>query len=132
MWRRPRVFVLVAAGVLTAEVAATGLKLLFARQRPYLVHDDPGPLMRTHLDLTLPSGHAATAFAGAVLLSFAVPRLAPLFLVLAGAIAASRVYVGVHYPSDVLLGAAVGAAVAIALRLLAGAPRRSARAQPRG
>jgi undecaprenyl-diphosphatase len=52
----------------------------------------------------------------------------PLF-VLAALIAFSRVYNGVHYPVDVLGGAALGLLVATALRLLAGARRRSAPAQ---
>jgi undecaprenyl-diphosphatase len=52
------------------------------------------------------------------MLSFAFPRFAPLLYVLAAAVAFSRVYVGVHYPLDVLGGAALGALIAVALRLL--------------
>jgi membrane-associated phospholipid phosphatase len=52
------------------------------------------------------------------MLSFAFPRLAPLLYVLAAAVAFSRVYVGVHYPLDVLGGAALGTLIAIALRVL--------------
>jgi undecaprenyl-diphosphatase len=86
----------------------------------------PEPLMSTRLDLSLPSGHAATSFAGATLLAFVVPRLTVPFLALAAAIAWSRVYVGVHYPSDIVAGAALGAAIALgatALLRLRAAPR---------
>jgi membrane-associated phospholipid phosphatase len=61
-----------------------------------------------------------------------VAALAVPLLVLAALIAFSRVYVGVHYPFDVLAGAVVGIAVATGLRLLLEALRRSRRSQQAG
>jgi undecaprenyl-diphosphatase len=124
--RRPRLFPLALATVLGSDLAALGLKHLIGRERPYVASPLPEPLMTTQLDLSLPSGHAATSFAGATLLALVVPRLAVPFLALAAAIAWSRVYVGVHYPSDIVAGAALGAAVALgatALLRLRAAPR---------
>ena len=73
---------------------------------------------------SFPSGHATTSFACATVLALLLPRLrVPLFL-LAAAVAWSRVYVGVHYPLDVLGGAVLGVAIALALRVLV---RREAR-----
>lgn len=62
----------------------------------------------------MPSGHSASAFAGAVVLAFLVPRAAPYLIALASVMAFSRIYVGVHWPSDVVAGAALGTAVALA------------------
>ncbi|MGE0812083.1 MAG: phosphatase PAP2 family protein [Vicinamibacterales bacterium] len=63
-------------------------------------------------DPSFPSGHAATAVAGALAGTAMVPALRVSLWVLATAMAYSRVYVGVHYPSDVLAGAVLGAACA--------------------
>jgi undecaprenyl-diphosphatase len=111
--RRPVAFMLVTAGVLTADMLALLLKLLGGRDRPFIVNPEQDPLVGTPLDLSFPSGHAATAFAGATLLSAFVPRLRLLLYVLAALVAWSRVYVGVHYPLDILAGAVLGTAVGL-------------------
>jgi len=101
------------------------------RARPFITHPQIDPLYVVHSS-SFPAGHAATAVAGAVLLSSLRPRLAPLFLLFALVIGWSRVYVGVHYPTDVLGGALLGAATgAVAVLLLRfGAPRLGAWARP--
>jgi membrane-associated phospholipid phosphatase len=67
---------------------------------------------------SLPSGHATTAGATAMLLTLICPRLWPVFLGAGMAIALSRVALGAHYPSDVLAGYTFGAAGTLALALL--------------
>ena len=60
---------------------------------------------------SFPSGHACSAFAGAWVLTLMWPRVAPLLWGLAALIAVSRIYIGVHYPIDVLGGALLGLGV---------------------
>lgn len=57
---------------------------------------------------SFPSGHAAGAFSLATVLSNRYPRLRPVFYLVASAVALSRVYLGRHYPSDVLAGSLIG------------------------
>jgi membrane-associated phospholipid phosphatase len=89
----------------------TALKLLVRRRRPELA--GLPPLIDTPTRLSFPSAHASTSFAGA----FAFARLglppAPLYA-LALKLACSRLYLGVHYPSDVLAGALLGTVLAAA------------------
>jgi membrane-associated phospholipid phosphatase len=104
-WRRAR------RAVGAAYVTNTALKLAIRRRRPEL----PGlpPLTGTPTGLSFPSAHAATAFAGALAYSdLGVPRL-PLYA-LASTLAYSRLYLGVHYPSDILAGALLGTGLAYA------------------
>jgi undecaprenyl-diphosphatase len=115
VWRRP---VLVAA-VLVADAAADGLagalKSAVGEERPAFRYPEPRALVHVPHDGSFPSGHAATSFACATVLSAFAPRLAPGFLLLAVAIGYSRIYVGVHYPLDVVGGAALGSAVGAVL-----------------
>ena len=99
-------------------------KLLVPRRRP------PSPslsaLVRTPASSSFPSGHSASAFAFATAAAGELPPLALALVPLAGAVAYSRVHTGVHYPSDVAAGAAIGVAcggVARRLRRAAGAQR---------
>ncbi len=104
--------------VVLADWSAMGLKAFFDRPRPPLRYAEPKTLVHNPHDASFPSGHAATSFAAATMLSFAFPRVAPFLYVLAAAVAFSRVYVGVHYPLDVLGGALLGVLIAVGLRLL--------------
>jgi membrane-associated phospholipid phosphatase len=130
-WRRPWIFPLVSAGAFLADLIALGIKVITNRSRPYVDHPDPEPLLGVALDLSFPSGHAASAFAGATLLAGLAPRFAAPLFALAVAMAWSRVYVGVHYPLDVLAGAILGAAVGLGLLFAARALRLPAEVRPR-
>jgi undecaprenyl-diphosphatase len=127
LWRRPWVLATTVAAVVASDLLATLLKLAIPRHRPRVHQLVPGPK-----DHSFPSGHSATAFAGATVLSFYAPRLRVPLFALAALIAFSRVYVGVHWPLDVLAGALLGWLVATALLRLGESRPRSRRAPRSG
>jgi undecaprenyl-diphosphatase len=98
-----------AAGVGIESLLVNGpVKWLFRRSRP--VEDRPRPLpLRAPRTSSFPSGHATSAFCAAALLSDGDAALRPLYYGLALVVAWSRVYVRVHYASDVVGGIVVGA-----------------------
>jgi undecaprenyl-diphosphatase len=132
LWRRPGLLVLVLASDLVAQLLSYGMRDWIGRRRPPLVYPEPKPLVHVPHSGSFPSGHATAAFACATVLAWRAPRLAFPAFALAAAIACSRVYVGVHWPLDVLAGSALGALIATALLMLAAAPRRSPRATRAG
>lgn len=92
------------------------IKSRFRRERP--LHELVRPhRLRQPKTTSFPSGHASSAFMAATLLSEG-SRLAPVYFALAAVIAASRVHVRIHYPSDVVGGAAIGLALGAAVRRL--------------
>lgn len=107
---------LCCAAALIVDVLAVNviLKPLVARTRPYDVLTDI--VILTHLpgDFSFPSGHSAASFACAWALMRSLrperKRWGIAALVLAAVIALSRLYLGVHYPTDVIIGAAIGVA----------------------
>ncbi|HXH87742.1 MAG TPA: phosphatase PAP2 family protein [Gaiellaceae bacterium] len=130
-WRRPWLLARVGATILVAESVSGLLKERLGRDRPPLNDPDPATLVELPHTSSFPSGHATVAFACATALALAVPRLRwPLFT-LAALIAFSRVYVGVHYPLDVLAGAVLGVALGFAVRYAGIGIRTLARARDR-
>ena len=90
------------------------------RARPFVSHPHALTLFTSHsTDASFPSDHAAASFAIAVAVFALHRRTGALFLALAAAITAVRVFEGLHYPTDVLAGAAIGALSAVAVTTLA-------------
>jgi undecaprenyl-diphosphatase len=127
LWRRPYPFLLVAATSITTSLLNALFKYAVQRDRPPTVILDPKPLMEVPTTSSFPSGHTSTSFACAYVISRLAPRLTVPVFVLAALIGFSRVYVGVHYPLDVVAGAIFGLIVARALLMLLAALQRSRR-----
>jgi undecaprenyl-diphosphatase len=109
-----------------ASVAAAGISLAFNqplsqlvdRTRPYIAHPTHAHLLIARsTDPSLPSDHATGAFAIAVAVSAYDRVAATVFFVLAVLVSFARIYVGTHYPFDVVAGALIGTAFACVLRV---------------
>ena len=109
-----------AVGAVAAHAAAIAIKLVVRRARPN--HPAVAVNVSTPSALSFPSAHATSTTAAAMLLCRATRS--PLPLAVVPLMALSRLVLGVHYPSDVVAGALVGAAVAETVTRVAGPGRR--------
>lgn len=88
------------------------MKELANRERPELLEDRLHHVRRPKTS-SFPSGHASSAAVMAVLMSDAVPKLRPIWLVLAGVVGASRIHNRMHYGTDVAAGAVIGTIIGL-------------------
>ena len=102
------------------QLSAHVLKPIIRRERPAHAHLDVHLLVRNSRSYAFPSAHAANTFAGATYCARFAPGLAVPLFALATIVSFSRIYVGVHYPLDLVGGAVLGFMCAIAvLKLMA-------------
>ena len=106
--------VLFAMGIDTL-ITEYGIKNIVCRVRPCNLVDDVNMLVKKPTSYSFPSNHSASAFAGAVAVMLTIKKKAwtiPAF-VFSGIISFSRMYVFVHFPSDVFAGILLGSTVAV-------------------
>ncbi|MGN0297813.1 MAG: phosphatase PAP2 family protein [Lachnospiraceae bacterium] len=108
-------FILLLVLALTAFIINLMIKPLFSRQRPYERFEDHDPLIKEPFGSSFPSGHSATSFACAVTMLYLGLPFAWLGFILAACIALSRIYLFVHFPTDVLFGIAAGSLLGLVI-----------------
>ncbi len=112
---------LIPTTTLSDQLNSSMLKYIIERARPCHELANVHLLVGCGSGYSFPSSHAVNNFAGAIVLAYFIPKWTWTFFSFAALVAFSRVYVGVHYPSDVIggafLGLAIGAAVITAFRV---------------
>lgn len=93
-------------------ILTVSLKGLFLRPRPSETLSNI-KLLRTEISPSFPSGHSSRVFAGATILGHQYPKYKIIFIILAILVAFSRIYIGVHYPLDTLIGSINGILVGL-------------------
>ncbi len=116
-------FLIACAAAYLAGVVEDWMKEAVARVRPCRVVEGIRLILSCPKSFSMPSGHAISSFAFAVPLFYLTREFIVLFgrlypLILAALIAFSRIYLGVHYPTDVLVGSIMGAGIGLALSVL--------------
>lgn len=89
------------------------IKNYFRRKRPFITVVQNIVVGRKPSSWSFPSGHSASSFACATALTCAYPKKAPLFYALAALVGFTRIYLGAHYPGDVVSGATLGTVSAV-------------------
>ena len=105
---RIAVVLLVIGVALSDQICNTVVKPLVGRIRPCNVLENVRLLVNCPKSLSFPSGHATNIFTGTLILSSIYQRLRIPLIIIAILVAYSRIYVGVHYPLDVLVGGLLG------------------------
>lgn len=101
------------AAVVISHIPVALAKRLSPRSRPYQVLPQARTGPRPLRDPSFPSGHTTAAFAMLTPWMIASPALIPLLLPIGAGVALSRVYFGLHYPSDTVAGMLLGSATAL-------------------
>lgn len=110
-WSRAGLQAAVALAISHVPVAI--VKKLYPRIRPYLAIPETITFRNPLTDHSFPSGHTTAIFSVTVPFMLTDPLMILLLLPFALIVAVSRMYLGLHYPSDVLVGAAIGTSVAM-------------------
>jgi undecaprenyl-diphosphatase len=112
-------FILGLASLALSDWGSYNLKQIFERPRPCTILEDVHLLVGCGSSYSMPSNHAVNSFAFvAPFLILFRNRIRYVFLIIAFFVSFSRIYVGVHYPSDIIAGGLFGAALALSLTAL--------------
>lgn len=106
--------------MILSQIVVQSLKLLLSRQRPYEIIEQLNTFGINLKDYSFPSGHTTASFSIATVIALNIPIVSLLAFLVATIIGMSRIYLGVHYPTDVVAGIilGVGSSVLVHMYLL--------------
>lgn len=111
--RRKYVFIMIIALILCLLLGNLFMKNFFCRQRPFISYPGKELLIPAPKDFSFPSSHAMSSFCASTIIYKSGIKTGGLSILLACLISFSRLYLYVHYPSDVLVGALIGTIIAL-------------------
>lgn len=108
---KKQAFVMFIGLVIVSVVGNLIIKNIFIRPRPFEVYPYVDLMIKAPMDYSFPSGHTASSFISAFILSYYYPKQGKWAWLLASLIALSRMVLFVHFPTDILGGLALGLAI---------------------
>lgn len=100
-----------------SQIIVHSLKRILSRERPYKILQQLNTFGINLKDYSFPSGHTAASFSIATTLALNLPKMSIIVFIVAIVIGISRIYLGVHYPTDVAAGMVIGFTIAFILHL---------------
>lgn len=100
-----------------SQIIVHSLKRILSRERPYKILEQLNTFGINLKDYSFPSGHSAASFSLATTIALNIPRLSIIVFFLAILVAVSRIYLGVHYPTDVAAGIIIGLSTSLIVHL---------------
>lgn len=122
VFKRNRIYKIMTFGAFVAAgwawVINNLIGLIYFRPRPFIDHEVFKLISKSGLEKSFPSDHAAISFAIAFVIFFYNKKLGIVFLILALLVGVGRIFVGVHYPLDILAGGTVGFLSALIAKII--------------
>lgn|SRR3989338_4803929 len=115
---RNMVLVAVSSALVARLIFVSVIRFFYAHPRPFMVFENIKQLINHDIISSFPSGHASFYFALAAGVYLYNKKLGAVYLALAGLIGFARIVAGVHWPYDILSGAALGFATAVLIKSL--------------